>query len=261
VQQYPIQLGSMLFTVVEPHPGHELAYNRWYERDHFYAGVMIGKYSFAGRRFVATRAEKALRYPADSPLLPDPMRGSYVAVYWVLKGHHDAWSDWSVGQVNWLHANGRMFPHRDHDYTIVAEHDWVAYRDDDGVPAELALDHPFAGLVAVVGAPAEGVERGRIDAWYRAEHLPRALADSPIAMCLSFTPKPLQADAPGDVPRSDGERFVHLYFLETDPKDAWADHFARHGELLEASGLGRVEWATPFIPTLPGTDTYTDALR
>ena len=35
----PIKLGSMLFTLVEPRRGHEVAYNRWYERDHFYAGA------------------------------------------------------------------------------------------------------------------------------------------------------------------------------------------------------------------------------
>ena len=38
----PIKLGSMLLTLVEPHRGHEVAYNRWYERDHFYAGLHGG---------------------------------------------------------------------------------------------------------------------------------------------------------------------------------------------------------------------------
>ncbi len=50
-----VRLGSMLFTLVEPHRGHELAYNRWYETDHFYAGCMMGPWLFAGRRWVATR--------------------------------------------------------------------------------------------------------------------------------------------------------------------------------------------------------------
>ena len=49
----PIDVGAMLFTMVEPHQGHEVAYNRWYERDHFYAGCMIGAGNFAGRRWVA----------------------------------------------------------------------------------------------------------------------------------------------------------------------------------------------------------------
>ena len=39
-----IALGSALFTLVEPHTGHEVAYNRWYERDHFYAGCMNGQF-------------------------------------------------------------------------------------------------------------------------------------------------------------------------------------------------------------------------
>src|SRR5664280_2455302 len=73
----PIRLGTMLYTLVEPHKGHEVAYNRWYERDHFYAGCQIGAYNFAGARFVATAPLKGLRYPADglggpSPLVPDP---------------------------------------------------------------------------------------------------------------------------------------------------------------------------------------------
>jgi hypothetical protein len=34
----PIKIGTMLYTLVEPHRGHEVDYNRWYERDHFYAG-------------------------------------------------------------------------------------------------------------------------------------------------------------------------------------------------------------------------------
>ena len=113
-----IRVGSLLFTMVEPHRGHEVAYNRWYERDHFYAGCMVGKWQFAGARYVATRDCKAKRYPADSPIVPSPTVGSYLAVYWVLDGHHDEWNEWGVEQVNWLHANDRMFldarphPHR-----------------------------------------------------------------------------------------------------------------------------------------------------
>jgi hypothetical protein len=36
----------------------------------------------------ATRACKAKRYPADSPIVPDASIGSYLAVYWVLDGHN-----------------------------------------------------------------------------------------------------------------------------------------------------------------------------
>ena len=48
MNDYPIRVGSCLFTMVDPNPGHEVEYNRWYERDHFYAGCMIGPWLFAG---------------------------------------------------------------------------------------------------------------------------------------------------------------------------------------------------------------------
>jgi hypothetical protein len=257
-----IRLGSMLFTLVEPRPGHEVAYNRWYERDHFYAGCMIGPYQFAGQRWVATRALKERRLPEGSPITPDPLIGSYLGVYWVLDGHHDEWNQWAVTQVNKLHADGRMYADRDHIHTALYNYDWGYYRDDDPVPAELALDHRFAGLVAVVGEALEGTDVGDVHRWYQEEHLPGALAGSPMAMCLGFTPRPLLADAPSDVPRQEGEerRFMHLYFVEAEATEVWP-HFEAHGAALEASGLARLLWASPFLPTIPGTDTYTDQLR
>ena len=42
MKKYPIELGTLLFTMVEPTKGHEVEYNRWYERDHFYGGVLVG---------------------------------------------------------------------------------------------------------------------------------------------------------------------------------------------------------------------------
>src|SRR5208283_544258 len=87
----PIKLGSMLLTVVEPHRGHEIAYNRWYERDHFYAGCMIGEGCFAGRRWVATRDLKRLRYPEGGPVVPSREVGSYLSLYWILDELRPTW--------------------------------------------------------------------------------------------------------------------------------------------------------------------------
>ena len=50
---YDVAIGSALITMVEPHEGHEHAYNRWYEDDHFYSGAMAMPWMFAGRRWVA----------------------------------------------------------------------------------------------------------------------------------------------------------------------------------------------------------------
>ena len=36
--------------------------------------------------------------------------------------------------------------------------------------------------------------------------------------------------------------------------------FADHNAELEKAGLGRVQLASPFLTTIPGTDTYTDQL-
>jgi hypothetical protein len=82
-------------------------------------------------------------------------------------------------------------------------------------------------------------------------------------MCLVFRPVPIPDDAPPDIPRipEDSRRFLHLYFMERDPADVWEDEFAGHGKELEGTGLARLLWASPFIPTIPGTDTYTDQLR
>ena len=73
MEDYPIKLGTLLFTMVEPTRGHEVEYNRWYEHDHFYSGCMIGPWQFAGDRFVATRRLKDLRYPAETDMTPDPL--------------------------------------------------------------------------------------------------------------------------------------------------------------------------------------------
>jgi len=259
----PIRLGTMLFTLVEPHRGHEVAYNRWYERDHFYAGCQIGAFNFAGARFVATGDLKSLRLPGGpTAISPDDQVGTYLGVYYVLDGHHDEWNRWAVDQVNALHAAGRMFEARDHVHTGLYRYQWERRRDEDGVPAELTLDHRFPGLVTVFLEAAEGVEPGRLDAWYRDEYLPSVLPGSPAATVLAYTPLPLLADAPGDVPRdpSVDRRLAYTWFLDEEPASSWAATFGNQPAAVAASGLGHLVWASPFVGTVPGTDTYTDRL-
>jgi hypothetical protein len=259
----PIRLGTMLYTLVEPHKGHEVAYNRWYERDHFYAGCQIGAYNFSGARFVATADLKELRVPADSSAITaNPQVGTYLGVYYVLDGHHTEWNRWAVDQVNVLHAAGRMFDQRDHIHTGLYRFEWEHRRDSDGVPAELTLDHRFAGMVSVFTEPADGVDPAQLASWYQDVYLPSVLPGSPVATVLAFSPLPLLADAPGDVPRdaATDRRLLLLWFLDDAPGDSWDTVFAGQEEALASSGLGRLLWASPFIGTVPGTDTYTDQL-
>jgi hypothetical protein len=261
VNHAPIRLGSILFTVVEPHAGHEVAYNRWYERDHFYSGCLIGPGILAGRRFVATRPYKDLRFPENSPVAPDKLTGSYLALYWIERGMQDEWGTWAAKQVHALHTAGRMFAERDHIHTKMYRYRWGAFRDDDGVPPELALDHPYAGVAAVIGESNDEAGRDALLEQLQTGIVPAATSGA-AAMTLAFTPVPIPDEAPADVPRlpDDARRFLLLSFLESDPKESW-DAFAALGDAVAATGHGRVLWASPFIPTLPGTDTYTDQLR
>lgn len=248
----PIALGGALITVVEPRKGHEVAYNRWYERDHFYAGCMIGAWNISGARFVCTRDLKALRYPADSPVCPSDS-GSYVAIYWILAGKFGEWMKWGTDQVNWLHRNERMFTERDHIHTVMYRYR-TEFEAPDGVPVELALDHRSPYIVIIVGEPAPGADLDAIDAWFRSRDLPGVVG-------AEFTPVPLQGDAPSDVPRDGGlDRFTQVWFVDDDLPAVWEDRFAGLGAEFEAAGLGRLVWVSPFRATVPGTDTYTDQL-
>jgi hypothetical protein len=247
-----IRLGSALFTLVEPHRGHEVAYNRWYERDHFYAGCMIGPWYFAGRRWVCTRDLKDMRVGGEPPLFGDDRAGSYLALYWTLKGRFRENTDWSTRQVHWLHDNGRMFAERDHIHTLLYLFKGAETRDADGVPPELALDHPFRGLGAVV------VERAGEDA---SPPRPAPDADGAVALVLSFRSVPMPKDAPVTQPGLEGveRRELQLWFADDEPA-AWWPAVERYAADVAASGAGTVRWASPFIPTVPGTDRYTSQL-
>lgn len=250
----PIRVGSLLFTLVEPHQGHEVAYNRWYERDHFYAGCMVGKWQFAGARYVATRDCKRRRYPTDSVITPDPMVGSYLAIYWVLDGHHDEWNKWGVEQVNWLHANDRMFEHRDHIHTALYEYAGEANAPGSTMPVELALDRAYAGIFVLIGEMADGVDASKVTQWL--QDLP-----CPADVALVGTPLPLRDDRPSDVPDTQADnRVLIIGWTDSDPIDLWEHHCSDLGDRFAAAGLGKIVFASPFRATVPGTDTYVDQL-
>jgi hypothetical protein len=244
----------MLFTLVEPHRGHEVAYNRWYERDHFYAGCMVGPWLFAGRRFVAPRPLKDLRFGTDADLFGGARLGSYLAVYWILEERHDEHVEWALRQVQWLHAHGRMFAERDHIHTLLYRYEWTARGAGNGaVPAELALDHPFGGLAATLVRPADGVTPSALGDYVRERFAPE--------LEIGFSPIPLPADAP--VQQQGHDRLdgclLNLSFTAAAP-DAWWDEQRAAAEALAADGVGEMLWTAPFIPTIPGTDTYADEL-
>ena len=261
-----VEVGAMLYTLVDPHRGHEAAYNRWYERDHFYAGCMIGPWLFAGSRWVATRRLKDLRFPEDSGVARPTDAGSYLATYFVHRGHEAEHFAWATAQVHELYGNGRGFEERTHAHTALYSHQQDTYRDADPVPIELALDHRYAGLVSVHVDRADGVKHPAFQEWFDDEGRRLLLGEgSPVASVSSWRPIipkiPEGEQAPMALGSGPGTpaRTMQLLFLEADPEEAW-DAVRDYAAAVDGSGLATVTLAAGFIPTVVGTDTYTDQL-
>ncbi len=265
VNDYPVKVGSMLLTLVDPNLGFEQAYNRWYERDHYYAGCMVGPYLFAGSRWVATRELKDLRWPGGDEAIARPTdAGSYVAIYWVEKSHHgDHFDVWARDQVRWLYAEGRGFPERRHIHTVLFDHLGAVYRDSDPVPIDLALDAVYDGIVAVWFDASEGTAAD-LHAQLAPTHMTNLVADSAIEIASSWTPSAGENE-PKDVPMDLGskaggpDRLCQLFFVRGDVRGV-LDRFRAYTEQIEAAGLARTHLVAPFFRTVIGTDTYADQL-
>ena len=57
-----------------------------------------------------------------------------------------------------------------------------------------------------------------------------------------------------------GEKLLVAFFLTADPRDAWDAEFGDLANGVATSGLGTLGLAAPFIPVIPGTETYLDQL-
>jgi hypothetical protein len=281
----PVPLDRMLFTMVDPHRGFEVAHNRWYERDHFYGGCMIGPGWFAGQRWISPRRLKDLRFPADGPVAVPVDAGSYLAVYWMTSEDPDL--TWATEQVRWLYANGRGFTDRTLVHSGIYRYLGSAHRDPDGVPVELAFDHGYPGLGVVVVEPATGTTRDELLGALDADAGALFGDDSGVDMIASFgvldtaaarvrnaTPSPEPSSAlPADTPPAPGQpggvsigstggtedRIVQLAFVEGAPDDTWGA-FHAYADAIEQTGRGTVTFAAPFFAAVVGTDTYLDEL-
>jgi hypothetical protein len=256
--QVAISLGGALLTLIQPLPGHETSYNRWYEKDHLYA-TLQGPRAFAGARFVARRQEKARRYAAP-PL--DAERGAFLAVYW-FDGDGSEHREWRPLEAKRLEAAGRIYRERHYVFGFDGRLAFTAGRDPDGVAAELALDHRFGylGMTVIEPAPGRAAEDGA--EIYAAACVPRLLgAGSPIDLCVGF----LASRATKARERREGDEvagpddLVVLWFCETDPTSQWQDLVTVQAEAVRAGGIGQVVWVSPFVASVVGTDTYMDEL-
>ena len=136
--------------MVEPHVGHERAYNRWYEDDHYNAGAMAFPWMWAGRRWVAPVPYQEVRYPADSAVAQPLEAGKYISTYWITEGQYENHLRWAVGTNHRLFADGRVYLERDHTFTSFQRYRGPIYRDADGPRDIHTLDYPYGGLVLEV---------------------------------------------------------------------------------------------------------------
>jgi hypothetical protein len=272
VEEPPVRVGSMLFTMVDPVPGHEVAYNRWYERDHFYTGCMVGAWWFAGTRWAAPRALKNLRFPADSKFAEPVDAGSFLSIYWVHEGHEQEAFDWSGEQFRWIYMNDRGFNERKHAHTALYDLASTRYAADDPIPLALALDHRYPGLAVLSLDPAEGHTRDELREWLDDGPVQGLLGTEGVETVCSWTVRGAdRAAAPAPAPDPNGkvpslateggrpDRLVQMCFIEGDPAGCW-DAFRGYAKEVADGGIGTVTFAAPFWKTVVGTDTYTDQL-
>lgn len=248
-----VALGSALLTLVDPERGAEVEFNRWYERDHLYAGALLGPGVFAGCRYVARAAEKAQRRTDG-----DPNRGSMLALYWLVGDGADYWS-WSSENVRELIAAGRMSPQGRVRSALALQRPWAQHRDPDGVPVEVALDRRFPALLLVMLDAEPGASVTELAAWYRSACVEPTLAGSGAALTVGFEPRPI--DVTTGTPAVDGPaQVVALWFLDSDDPAGTAQLIEAHEKAMSGSAYGHTAYLSPFVVTVPGTDQHLDAL-
>jgi hypothetical protein len=259
-----VGIGGALVNLVEPFPGHELQYNRYYEDDHFYAGAMAGPWVISGRRWVATKSLLAGRYRPARPLIEPAWAGCYLATYLHMAGHTQDVARWgSVAMNEFLYPRGRGYTARENVFTAYSTFEFAVKRDSDTpLRPHHAFDYPFAGAVLEVLEPEHSRDRSEILSRLESSTLPHLVHDSPCSLILAVTPRalvpnpviPNRRAVPGP-----GWNVTLLWLLDEDPRhlgldfDAHACALARvHVELRFAGG---------FVPTVPGTNRYVDEIR
>jgi hypothetical protein len=232
-----VAIGTAIIAYIEPHAGQAQAFNRWYERDHMYAATTAGPGAFAGARWIATRACKAVR-PAAGTWFGDPALGSFLTTVWILDDVQNEWDAWVARQMEHLRADpDRMFAGRDHLYTAVYR-STGEQRAPGGVGAATALDHPFAGLIAIAVPAGHGAECAA------------EVAGPDVSTLAVFRPERVILSATDPPPHE-----LVLGFTAGDPLAAWR---ARVERVLPR--LPHVGFASPFVRTIPGTDAHIEEL-
>ena len=204
--------------------------------------------------------------------MADPIdAGSYLATYFIHKGHEAEHFAWANKQVFELYGNGRGFEERHHAHTSLYFAQGDHHRDVEGVPAHMALDHPYDGLVSIHVDRDDGCERRRTSPPGSRRTPPTSCSrrtptgtPSPIDQVIDWRPiipKGEEGNAPMKLGTGPGTkaRSLQLCLIQDHPTAAW-ERITAYADLIDSSGPATVRLVAPFVPTIPGTDTYTDQL-
>jgi hypothetical protein len=260
-------VGHALITMVEPHLGHEHAYNRWYEDSHFINGAMQEPWLFAGRRWVATYDLQQLRYPTDSPVAQPVNQGPYLGTYWITRGRVEEHKRWTSAANAYLVSVGDVNRDRTHVFTSFQDKAGTVYASDE-IPRDVhCLMDPAPGLVLQVLDAPDAAGRAALEDWLLDEYLPpRVTVDGPASSAMVFEVTPPYRGMKPEVyaalekVANEGRRLTVLWFLTQDPRECW-DSFTGEVEAVRAGGLGETSLVAPFIPAKMGTTLYEDQLR
>jgi hypothetical protein len=249
VEVLQVGLESVNFTLVDVHPGHEAAFNEWYERDHFYAGGVLGPSVLAGRRWYAPKGLRAVRFAGDPCPFADPSAGTNLATYIfnTPTGGED-FRQWVVPQLAELRRQGRMFAER--TPVTIGFHTFDRVIDGPGtldLPPHAVLDHPFGGLVATFACSSPSTEPDPV--------VPDLPAGSLTLSCTWRSEVPLvaQPDLSPFVPVT-----LLLTFLAGPPPDNRAATAALAGAVSALSGT-KAMWAGGFLPVVRGQADFVNS--
>jgi hypothetical protein len=268
-----VRIGAVWVSLMEPDVGAEAAFNQWYGDDHFYAGGMSLPWIFAGRRWVCPRDLQALRYSAEGSAVQPPQAGCFLHLNLFSEGKLDASAAVLGETIAALAGEGRMYvdtiPRR-HVFSRLQPYVGAVYAEpDEHGPLDIhALDHPYGGVVVEIVRAVPGQSREALVHWLVDEFVPAAIGSARADMCLVS----LDADLPGAFAQKTsrvpsaygdaaGQRVTLLWFGADDPRDGWQERFAPHVDGVAGGGLGSLEFASGFVPLVPGTDRHLDDLR
>ncbi|MBV0881454.1 hypothetical protein KTQ42_19365 [Noviherbaspirillum sp. L7-7A] len=268
-----VKIGSVWVSIMEPSVGCEVAFNEWYADDHFYAGGMNLPWIFAGRRWICPREYQALRLPASSSIAEPLKAGCFLHLNFFAQGHMEEATTMLGDTIASLAKEGRMYVDtilRRHVFSRLQPYVGTVYANpEENGPLDIqALSYPFDGVVVEILKASPNTTRDVLLQWLAKEFIPTQIGPTEAEMCLIC----LDADLPDTVTRKTSRvpamygdeanrRLTLLWFVENDPATNWQRRFASHYEVIGATGLGEIEFSSPFIPTLPGTNRHIDRLR